>query len=818
MFQNYLHIALRNLNKHKSGALINLLGLTLGITACLAIYTITNFELSYDTFHPDNKRIYRLVGEGKFGKSDEFKPLGFAPRAVPNAIREEVSGLETVAAFHNLETQVLVPGESGEPKHFERRDMAGGKAQIIVAEPQYFDIFQYEWLAGNPQTALNEPNAVVLSESKARLYFGDIPVQEMLGKTLIYRDFIQATVTGIVREWEGNTDFSFTDFLSYGTISASPLKKEINLDEWNDVWSASQAFVKLAPGTTAAQVEVQLAAFSQNHFGPDRGTGDFLFIPKLQPLSDLHFNEDYRDNYSRKAHLPTLYGLMGVALFILLIAVINFINLSTAQSAQRMQEIGMRKVLGGSRSTLMGQLMGETFLLTALAAGVSVFAVPLTLSVFRAFIPEGIEFSFASPRTLSFLLAVTVVTALLSGFYPAWVLSSYRPAVTLKGQNALRGNQKGYLRKGLIVFQFALSLMFIIGAIVVEYQLNFIRNKDLGFSSDAVVLINTPHDDKSRVLGEKIRQLAGVDRVAMQWFAPMGDGFMLTKMKYSSGSTNLELDVSAKIGDENFIPLYGLRFLAGRNFIPGGDTLREIVINQTFAATLGFRQAADAVGAVLDFNGEKCPVAGVVADFHEQPLHVAIQPTFIAYMPQLSKNIAVKLATKGKQLSDATATLAGIRQQWEAVYPGKKFEFTFLDDGIAKIYEKERKTGQLVGAASAIAILISCMGLFGLVAFTAEQRTKEIGVRKVLGASLSSIVALLSGDFLKLILIALVIASPVACFFMNKWLVNFAYRIDIQWWMFAAAGAVAVAVAFLTVGFQSVKAALANPVKSLRSE
>ncbi len=818
MIQNYIKLALRNLYKHKTSTLINLLGLTLGVTTCLAIYVVTSFELSYDTFHPDSGRIYRLVGQSKFNKTDVFKPLGFVPRAVPKAIEAEVTGLETVARFHNIESGVEVPGGSGEPKRFERRNMDTDKAQIVLAEPQYFDIFQYKWLAGNPKTALKEPNSVVLTEKKARLYFGDLPLSDIMGKEVVYRRDIRTTVTGIVQDWAQNTDFTFTDFLSESTIGSSAFKREINLEEWTDVWSASQCFVKLSPGTTAAQVNTQLAAFAQKHFGQAAGTRDFIFIPALQPLSDVHFNEDYRDNYSRKAHLPTLYGLMGVAIFILLIAAINFINLTTAQSAQRAREIGMRKVLGGSRGSLMLQFIGETLILTLLAAGMSLLLVPQVLSGFKTFIPEGVHFSAFRPDLLSFLAAVTILGTLLSGIYPAWIISSFQPAQTLKGQSALKGNQKGYLRKGLIVFQFVFSLVFITGAIIIGRQLQFIRDKDLGFSSDAVVLVSTPHDDKSKVLAEKIRQLSGVDRVAMQWFPPLGDGLMLTHMTYKKGDApDVEMDVSAKVGDENFIPLYGLRLLAGRNYL-SGDTSREMVINQTFAKALGFKQPADAVGILLKFNDKDCPVAGVVADFHEQSLHTAIQPVFITNMPELAKDIAVKLNTGGRQMSDARATIAGIGQAWESVYPGKKFEYSFLDESIAKLYEREHKTAQLVDAATAIAILISCMGLFGLITFMAEQRTREIGVRKVLGASVASVVGLLSRDFLKLVLIAFVIASPVAYWLMNKWLADFAYRIDIKWWMFVLAGMAAMAVAFLTVGFQSMKAALENPVKSLRNE
>ncbi|WP_229367797.1 FtsX-like permease family protein [Fibrisoma limi] len=530
----------------------------------------------------------------------------------------------------------------------------------------------------------------------------------------------------------------------------------------------------------------------------------------------MHFNHQYQDNYSRKAHLPSLYGMMVVAVFILLIAAINFINLATAQSVQRTREVGMRKVLGGSRQSLIAQFMSETLILTILAVGLALLLTRPMLSAFESFIPRGLSFSVFTPNILLFLLAITLTTALLSGLYPSWVLSAYRPAQALKGQTGLLGNQKGYLRKGLIVFQFTVSLLFIIGTIMVGRQLSYIRNKDLGFSTDAVVLINTPQVDKSDVLAQQLRQLTGVTHVAKQWSAPMSEGYMLTKMTYR-GAKAIETEVSAKIGDENYIPLYQLRVVAGRNMMPT-DTLRELVINQTYVKALGFKQPAEAIGKLLSFNGRDYPIAGVVADFHENSLHAPIRPTFIAYMPGMSKDIAVKLATKGKQVSDVRTSLAAIEDAWQTVYPDKEFSYTFLDDSIARLYESDQKIARLVNTATAIAILISCMGLFGLATFTAQQRTKEIGVRKVLGASVVSIITLLSADFVKLVFIAFLIASPIAWWITGKWLEEFAYRVDVAWWVFILAGVLAMGIALLTVSFQSVKAALMNPVKSLRSE
>ncbi len=816
MIQNYVKLALRNLYKHRVSTLINLLGLTLGITACLAIYVVTHFELSYDTFHPDGARIYRLVGQSKFNKTDTFKPLGFVPRAVPQAVRTEITGLETVAAFHNIESDVAIPGGNGELKHFERRNMDTDHAQIVLAGPSYFEIFRYEWLAGDSRSALKEPNSVVLTEEKARLYFGDLPLSEVLGREVVYRGDIRATVTGIVQDWTQNTDFTFTDFLSESTIGAGALQKEINLNEWSDVWSASQCFVKLAPGVAPAQVNAQLAGFAKKHFGPAAGTGDFLFVPSLQPLSDLHFNEDYGDNYSRKAHLPTLYGLMGVAIFILLIAAVNFINLATAQSAQRAREIGMRKVLGGSRGSLMLQFLSETLVLTTLAAGVSLLLAPAALTEFKAFIPEGGV--FAARACCCFWRRWSLSAPCCRGcILPDHFLVPPGPDPERPERAERRPERPPAQRPDRVPVRFFAG---------VHHRYHRHRAAVALYPRQASVFRATPWCWSVRRTTTKARCWPKSPLTVGR--RPRSDGVVSAAGRRSHAHPH---DVWKTAMHPDFEMTYrqrlATRILFPVRFTPAGGAQLvcpatacvEIVVNERFLSKRwAFRRPADAVGQMMAFNGKEYPVSGVAADFHEHLLHTAIQPVFIAHMPKLAKDLAIKLCTRGKGFRDAQATLASIGQVWNTVYPGKKFEYTFLDESIAKLYERDSQTAQLVSAATAIAILISCMGLFGLVTFMAEQRAKEIGVRKVLGASVASVVGLLSRDFLMLVLIALAIASPVAYWLMNKWLSDFAYRIDIQWWMFAAAGGAAVSIAFLTVGFQSVKAALANPVISLRAE
>ena len=809
MLANYFKLALRTFQKHKTSTGIHLLGLTLGVSGCLAIYLITGFELGYDTFHPDNERIYRVVGGMKFGPEREQNTVGFVPYALPKALRAEVSGLEQVAAFHNFESAVKIPGAGKPDKLFEHRNMEVDRAEIILVEPEYFSIFKYEWVAGEAKTALSAPFQVVLSEKKARKYFGDLPAVECIGKTVVYADSLQMTVSGVVRDWTQASDLAFTDFLSFSTLSNSFLKAHYNLNEWDDLWSASQAFVKLEETATLAQVEGQFPAFAKAHF-----TGNLKFQPALQPLSALHFDADYGDNYSRKAHLPTLYGLMGIAAFILLLAVINFVNLSTAQSFQRAKEVGIRKVMGSSRKSLVFQFLSETFLLTAVAGLLSLLVVPQTLLAFAAFVPEGVRLQY-NAQVLTFLGLVAVGTALLAGLYPAFALSGFLPARTLKGPIVHKNRQQGALRKSLIVFQFAVSLVFILGTLLVNRQIAFMRHKDLGFQPEAVLTLTAPRgsENKLPVLYPKIQQLTGVQKAALQLFEPMGQNFGLDRVVFK-GKTEQVFDAAYKMGDENFIPFYGMKLLAGRNLMKSEEA-KEMVITANFVKALGFQTPEAAIGQSLYWRDKAYPIVGVVADFHQQSMHDKIPPTFITTTKN-ARNIAVKLS--GQTPVDVEATIAQMASLWATVYPEHKMEYSFLEDTIARFYEKERKTARLVNFATFIAILISCLGLYGLSIFSTAQRTKEIGIRKVLGASVGSVVSLLSKDILSLVLLALVLASPVAWYFMQRWLADFAYRIDIQWWMFAAAGLAAVLIAFLTVGFQSARAALTNPVQSLRSE
>lgn len=816
MLRNYFKIAWRHIVRHKVTSAINVLGLSLGVCVCLIIYLIAAHEMSFDKFHSGGDRIYRVTGTFTHLNGDKSM-CGCVPNPTAVTLRKQVRGVEAVAGFFIYDAHVTVPNGNKTPKHFEQPKSEMDNS-IIIAEPQYFSIFRYQWLAGNAATALNEPFKVVLSEKEARRYFDDTPLERIVGSQVVYNDSLALTVSGIVKDWTANSDLDFKDFISYATIGSSFLRSMNQHEKWSNWDINNQVFVKLAKNVRPDQLNAVLSAFSKAYLKPDIAKP----VAGLQPLSDIHFNHVISDVYSRKASLPTLYGLMAIAGFILLLAAINFINLSTAQSVRRAKEIGIRKVLGSTRKRLVFQVLVETLLLTLFAIGIALLAINPLLKLFQAFIPVGMHFTFTAPATLIFLGSIALVTTVLSGFYPARILSSYLPAVSLKGQGASIPSQRSWLRRSLVVFQFTISIVFIIGTLIIGKQIHYMLNKDMGFRKDAIVNIQTDWREplsKKDFLAQKIKELPAVRMISISGNTPaakMQNGTFLKYQKY-------EVESQLITADEQYLPMYDIRLVAGNNF-RHSDTVNQLLVNETAARSLGFKTPEEALGR-LAFIGmsdrpnsnQVFPIVGVVADFHSQSLHEAIQPLFLVPSSSWSKMINLRVDF-GKDPQGFRTTMAAIEKIWKQVYPDRPFEYSFFDETIARFYEKDQMTGQIVNAAMAVAIFISCMGLFGLIAFSTEQRMKEIGIRKVLGATVSGITVMLCKDLVLLVFIATIVATPIAWFFMHRWLNDFPYRIHISWWIFLLAGLGATVIALVTISFKAVRAAVANPVKSLRSE
>jgi putative ABC transport system permease protein len=820
MLRNYFRIATRILARNKLYTTINVLGLALGICGCMIIWLVGSYEMSFDRFHPDGNRIYRVGSGGKPGEqkiAEVFPPM-------PDAIRKTIPGMESVTAFFPLYTghTVLIPNGDKPAAPYDA-DLEGqdGMPGVIIADADYFSIFHYRWLAGNPAIALKQPFTVVLTESRARRYFGSLPPESVIGKEVIYQDSLHVHVSGVLRDWTENTDLPFTDLISFPTIASSFLKDVRHMDDWvphrgMGMWYWPTCFVKLAKGVSPAQVDEQLTMLAAQHI-----PGADLKHPiplHLQPLADIHFNNDYNDNL-RKAHLPTLYALTGIAIFILLLAAVNFINLSTAQSLQRAKEIGVRKVLGSGKGSLMMQFLTEAGLLTATAVVIAAFLIKPVMAFFRDYIPEGVRFNPLVPVNLLFLLGITAGVTLLAGSYPAHVLSGYQPVQTLKGSGSVKGGEKWWLRRSLIVFQFTISLVFIIVTLVIGNQIRFMLNTDYGFRTDAVVSVSGKWNDttgKIKVLEQRFSQIPGIAQMVREEDPPAGWGRTTMGMTYK-GKTILNFGATVEWADERYIPFYGMQMLAGRN-IRHTDSLAEFVINETAAKQLGFGQPAAAIGQLLYFGKKAYPIVGVVADFHEGSFRETIQAAVIGNTPLEENMLGVRLASAGKSAENVKATLNAMEKSYKEVFPSESFSPYFMDESIREMYNEEQKTASLVRVAMGLAIFISCMGLFGLSLFTAERRAGEIGIRKVLGATTGDIALMLNRQFIRLVLLSLMIASPIAWILAHHWLQDFAYRVGIGIWVFVLAGLGAVGIAVVTVGYQSIRAARSNPVKNLRAE
>ncbi|WP_343701245.1 ABC transporter permease [Chitinophaga sp.] len=804
MLKYYFRTAWRNLMRSKAYAAVNITGLTLGIVACLAIFMITRFEMGFDTFHPAKERIYRVVGSQQV--AGNLYHHGYVPGPMVAGAYQPLTGIEKAAGFYNYYAKVTVPRSDGDALQFDSpaREAA---SPVIIAQPGYFEIFQYEWLAGNPRTALQAPFSVVLTDKEARRYFGSEAPRQLTGRQLIYNDSLRVTVTGIVKAWQGHTDLAFSNFISFATIAGSFLKEETDLHNWRNWNSYAQLFVKLAPNVRPEQVASQFPALVKEHFGPGEEHNVNL---QLQPLHNLHFNSVYEDAYIRKAHQPTLRILMAVALFILVIAAINYANLTAAQAVKKERSAGIRKIMGSSRTGLALQFFCETALVVLAAIVLSALLVSPVLRLFDAFLPAGIHLRLFSVSTWAFFAGALLFTVLLAGAYPAYILSSPRAVQALAGGRAQRQQFRGILGKSLIAAQFTISLVFVTALLIVEKQVHYMMHKDLGFKEEGIVTVPLPAGSAAagRLFAEKTRQLPGVEAVSLHRGAPLSARHGNTSIKKAAGGEDV---MSAfEFCDENMLPLYGIQLAAGRNLLPG-DTIREFLINETCAKRLGFAIPADAVGQLVQvgIGGKTGPVAGVVRDFHTASLHQPIAPFFMTSNANAARTVGIRLHH---------SALSDVQRAWDQVFPGQKFSFAFLDETIAGYYDTEQRTKQLIRFAMLTAIIISCIGLFGMAALTAGHRTKEIGIRKVLGASVGSIAARFMLEFLKPVMAAIMLGLPLAWLGARQWLQHFPFRVSLGPSIWLAAALAGIGIAMLTLCFQTMRTATANPVKALQSE
>lgn len=813
MFRNYLLVAARNLQRHKIISGINVLGLAIGISASLVIFLIVRYSYSFDHFEPGADRIYRVISDFKTQGNPGHTRGTQAPLA--DVVKKELTGTDLTAVFryYNPARQAIQKSPDRSASKFP------AQRKIIFADAGYLHLIPFQWLAGSPSVALDRPGQVVLDESRAQLYFPNTPYGQVLGSTIIYDDTITAQVTGVVRDLDkqGNTDFTFHEFISLPTLLDNQgLRRHFFWDDWGGTTSDQQLFVRLSKGTRPETVNAQLSRLTEKYLGEDQRKNNYTWKFGLQPLSDIHFNRDYGILDSPVADKDTLYALMAIAAFLLALACINFINLATAQATTRAREVGIRKTMGSSRGQLVFQFLSETLIVTAIAGVISLLMLRWLLRLFADYMPFGFHFSFADTTVYLFLAILVAVVSALAGTYPSLVLSSWNATAVLKSRAPAR---KSGMRQTLTVSQFVIAQFFIMGTWVVAQQIRYMLNADLGFRKEAVISFSLPDSDTSltrrQALLNEVEQLPAVQMASLASDVPHSGHWWHGGIDYKDGKKDIHTVAELKAGDDNYLTLFHIPLIAGRAPLHS-DTMSEVVINQVYLHQLGFQKPEDALGKSLAWNGPPVPIVGVMRNFHAHPLDDAIEPMAFFHMTSESNTIAVALqpAASGRW----PETFQSIEKAYKRLYPDGDFQYNFLDESINDAYQQEQKTEHLLTWATGLTIFISCLGLLGLVMYTTTQRTKEIGIRKVLGATISQVIALLSKNLVALLGIAFAIAMPLSWWATHSWLHNFAFQTSVGWWMFPLCGLVMALIALATISIQTFRAATANPVDSLRTE
>lgn len=798
MLKNYFKTAVRTLLRNKSYASINILGLALGMCCALILFLLASYVNSYDDFQENKDRIYRLVNSS-LGQGDEKDYTPGVPVPLPEAVRIDFPEFEKVVFTrnHHGEMHFTINPDSNIPNYFELNE-----ERLVYTEPQYLEIFTVNWLAGNRGKALDNPNSIVLSESIAKQFF---PYGEVLGKTIVLNKETQLQVTGVISNPPDNTDMPFSMLVSLSTIA-----DDIKDSGWNSVSSDDQCYLLASTPIDTTKYSARLAEFAGKYFEDQEDRPRKL---QLQSMEDLHSNEFY-SNYSYKtvsnAQVKIIY-IIGI--FLIITACINFINLSTAVAIKRSREVGVRKVLGSTRKQLVVQFLFESFAIILISSLVALGLAELLLLYVNPFMEIQLDIPWFTMDFFIYLTTVLVSITLLSGFYPALVLSGFRPAIALKKVSTSKGSGSLGLRKGLVVFQFFISQVFIIGTIIIISQLEYIKNADLGFSTNALLNVRIPEDDllKKHTLKTELSKQAGVEKVSLLYSNPSSGSVSISNFRVEGDPE--EYYTAMKFVDEDYLDIYDIEVLAGRA-LRQSDTLREVVVNEKLLRYVGFEGTLkDAIGKQVRVWGENVPIVGVIRDLHSTSLHQEIMTMMLFNHSQAYRLATIKVDMKGFE-----STLPKIKETWLSIYPEYEFEHTFIDEHVAQFYEGERKMSIFISVAAGFAIFIGCLGLFGLASFMVSQKVKEIGVRKVLGASVGSIIYLFSKTYLLLIALAFVLAAPVAWYTMKEWLANFQYRITIGPMFFILALAFTLIIAIMTVGYKSFKAACTNPVDSLRSE
>ncbi|HLL94350.1 MAG TPA: ABC transporter permease [Spirosoma sp.] len=805
MFRNHLIIAWRNIVRNKTFSVVNILGLAIGIAACVLILQYVSFELSYDNFHTKGDRIYR-VRQDRYNEGKLSTQWAAGAQAVGNSFK---------AAFEEVEDYVKILRRGPAVVDYKEKSLKVEK--VYIASQAFFTIFSYPLVAGNPATALAEPNTVALSETVARRLFG---TENPIGKTIRQNRRNAVKVTGVFKDFPANTHLQPDYIIPYVTF-----KKQVGPDNNPDnawQWDGALSYILLRPGVDPRALEAKFPALVDRLAGEEHRKFRSAAVYLLQPLRDIHLYSHFMNEAEPNGDGKTVYLLLAIAFFIVVIAWVNYINLTTARSIDRAKEVGVRKAVGSLRSQLMVQFMTESVLLNALAVALALLLVALALPTFNELSGQQLSFSMLGSSLFWLPLGgLFVVGSFFSGLYPAFVLSGFKPVTVLKGK--INQSRQGItLRKSLVVFQFVASLFLLVGTLAVFEQISFMRKQSLGINIDQTLVLNPPivandstYMRQMAAFKTELLRQSGIRHVAASTVVPgqasdwNAGGIRLKGMDESKGKQYRIIGV-----DYDFIKAYDLKLLAGRNFSKEfGSDPKAVVFNKMAIQQLGFDDPAQSIGKQIDFWGETFTIVGVTNDFHQQSLRDAYEPLILRLSPDVRGFFSIKLAT-----TDLMGQIGLIRAEWNRFFPGNPFEYSFLDERFNNQYRADQRFGQVFGLFTLLAIVVACLGLFGLASFTTAQRTKEIGIRKVLGATVGEIVEMLYREFAVLILVAFVIATPLAWYAVTQWLQSYAFRTNLPWWLFVMPFLVVLLTSLLTVSFQSIKAALTNPVKSLRSE
>jgi putative ABC transport system permease protein len=808
MFKNYLKIAIRNLLRYKGFSVINILGLAIGITGCLLIGLFVWDELQFDKFIKDGNNIYRLYLKNT--NNTGTTTSANTPPVYATYMKQNYPEIEQTTRILMWDGKMLM--EVDEKRAYEEKG--------VIADSTFFSIFPLKFARGDANTALIGPSSVVITEEIAGKYFG---ANDPIGKT-IKLDKENFIVKGVLTALPKHFHLDFNYIIP---VSAAGLPAE-RMQNWG--WQQFFTYIKVKDGTNIEQLKTKFHSAVNKEAASERQEAGSISLPYFQALKDIHlYSANFEFDNAKRGNATYVKGLTIIALFVLLIACFNFINLATARSFRRAKEIGVRKVIGADRKQLILQFTGETILVAFISIVIAVIATLIILPSLNSFTGKNIEFNlFANPLLVLLLLGVSMVIGILSGIYPAMVMSGFQPIRVLKGLKPTGSsiNSTVILRQGLVIVQFALSALLIVCTVVVYRQMNYLHQKDLGFNKDQILYFNVRGSisEKPQVFKDELKRSSGVVSVTGGYGLP-GDQLAGDGITVPTSEGDKEHGAVQIIVDHDYVKTMGLQIIAGRDFSREMATdIREgFIINETAVQKLGLGTPEKAIGQRLNWNEwepadtldpvKRGKVIGVVKDFHVKSLHEQLSTTVLQIYPQVLEKMAVKV-----KVADLPNTIAHIKATWNKFSPDYPLDYKFLDENFAAMYTSEDKLSTLLWIFTIMAIFIGCMGLFGLAAFSAEQRIKEIGIRKVLGASVLSITAMLSKTFIKPVLIASLIAFPIAWWAMNNWLQDFEYRVNISWWVFLIAGFAALLIALITVSFQSIKAATTNPIKNLRTE